>query len=273
MKRVVFLTFADYKYRESLYRLKNQVSQSKYITDIYIFTEKDLGKDFRRNFHPWLYRRGYGYWKWKSYLVQKVLDNIDEGDILIYSDAGCVFNKSADDRLLYYIDKVRTSKSGLLVFAQNLIEKDWTKSDCFDYFGVIKEKKITDTPQTLGGIFFICKNDISQKIVEKWVTVTMDHYDLITDKRSQIPNFDSFVEHRHDQSILSILAKIYKAETIPSSEMDKNNFDMIPIQPKRLKQKNIYASIKGKCLIPFRYCIGLYLKYFKQFYFKNRIAW
>lgn len=59
MNKVVFITFANSKYKQSLARLKAQVSESKYITNKYLFTEKDLDMNFKKNFHPSLYRRGY----------------------------------------------------------------------------------------------------------------------------------------------------------------------------------------------------------------------
>lgn len=273
MNKIVFITFADSKYKQSLARLKAQISESKYITDKYLFTEKDLDKNFKKNFHPWLYRRGYGYWKWKSYLVKKVFDTLDNGDIIIYADAGCVFNAKADERLLYYIERVKNSNSGLLVFAQNYIEKDWTKADCFNYFGVLKDKTITETPQMWAGSFLICKNEISSRIINEWCDISLNHYYLITDKKSKIKNFDSFIEHRHDQSILSILSKIYEAEILPSSEINNDNFDNIPIQPARLKQRSTISNFIHKLMKPYRLCIGLYLVYFEGFYFRFRKSW
>ena len=273
MNKVVFITFADSKYKQSLARLKAQVGESNYITDKYLFTEKDLDKNFKKNFHPCLYRRCYGYWKWKSYLVKKVFDTLNNGDIIIYADAGCVFNIKADEKLLYYINRVKNSNSGLLVFAQNYIEKDWTKADCFNYFGVLNDKTITETPQNWAGSFLICKNNISTKIIDEWANVSLNHYDLITDKRSLIKNSDSFIEHRHDQSVLSVLAKIYKAETMPSSEIEKSNYDNIPIQPARLKQQSTISNLIHKLMKPYRLCIGLYLVYFEGFYFKYRKSW
>lgn len=273
MERIVFVTFADHKYRKSLFRLKNQVAQCKYITDIYAFTEKDLGKDFWHDFHPWLYRRGYGYWKWKSYIVKRVLANLDVGDVLIWSDVGNVFNILAENRLVEYINIVKKSKSGLLTFSQDKIERNWTKADCFYFFGVQENREIIDTFQYWAGCFFVCKNQESIDFIDKWEYVVNQHFDLVTDKSSVIHNYPDFIEHRHDQSIFSILAKLYHADAYPPKEINKENFSNIPIQPKRFKQKNIYDSIKGKCLIPFRYCIGLYLKKIRHFYFRNRIAW
>lgn len=273
MNRVFFATFADSKYKKSLLRLKKQINECQYITDKFFFTEKDLDKDFKKQFHPWLYRRGYGYWKWKSYLVKKVLNILNDGDILIWSDVGNVFNIQAEKRLLEYFKMVSTSESGLLVFSQDKIEKDWTKADCFNFLGVQENKEITETSQYWAGCFLICKNKNSVDFINKWEGIVTQHFDLITDKSSIVPNSPTFIEHRHDQSVFSIFAKLYHANTCLPEEIDKNNFEMIPFQPKRFKQKNILVNLWYKILIPYRYCIGLYLKLFKKFYFRNRIAW
>jgi hypothetical protein len=37
----------------------------------------------------------------------------------------------------------------------------------------------------------------------------MCNYHLIDDTPSKSPNFTEFIEHRHDQSILSLLTKLY----------------------------------------------------------------
>jgi len=273
MNKVVFLTFADSKYKKSLLRLQSQVNQSKCITDTYFFTEKDLESNFAHKFRPWLYRRGYGYWQWKSYLIEKVMVTLTDGDVMIWSDVGNVYNVQAEKRLEEYIDRVCKSVSGLLVFSQKQIEKAWTKADCLEYFGVLKNELITDTPQYWAGGFLICKNKFSMTIIHKWADVAINHFDLITDKRSVLPNLSGFIEHRHDQSVFSILAKLYHADAYPPNEVDKSNFENIPIQPRRFKQKDVFVNIGNKLFLPIRYAIGIYLKYVKHFDFHDRIIW
>lgn len=273
MNKIVFITFADSKYKLSLKRLREQIAQSEVFTDMFFFSEKDLDEDFKKTFHPWLYRRGYGYWQWKSYLTKKVLEELDNGDILIWADAGCEYNKNAESRLHYYIEQAKKSKSGLLVFSQKEIERRWTKGDCFSYFNVLQDKSITDTPQLWAGAFVINKNKNSTEVINKWTDVAMNHFDLITDKKSFIPDFPDFIEHRHDQSVFSILAKIYYAETMPPSEISKNNYENVPFQAKRHRQKSILINIGAKCLLPLRLLIGLYLKHVEKFQFRKRIVW
>ena len=41
-----------------------------------------------------------------------------------------------------------------------------------------------------------------------WYNISLNHH-LIDDTPSKSPNFKEFIEHRHDQSIFSLLTKLY----------------------------------------------------------------
>lgn len=268
--KVVFISFADSKYKMSLERLKKEVEEFKSITKSYFFTEKDLDAEFKKSFHPFIYRRGYGYWKWKGYLSKKVLDTLEINDILIWSDAGNVFNSKSEEKFKEYLNLTIESPSGILAFQDKQIEKQYNKADCLAYFNVLNNKDITDTAQFLSGCWMIRKTDDSVDFIDRWHEAIMDNFDLISDKQSKLPNFTEFIEHRHDQSVFSILAKQYDIEYILSNDLEST---LSPIQTKRNKQKSIFYNIRLKLLLPLRYIIGLYLIYVKKFYFKDRISW
>lgn len=273
MNKVVFISFADKKYYTSLRRLETELQGFHCITEYHLYTEHDLGADFLADFHPKIYRRGYGYWKWKPYLVWRELQRLDRGDILIWSDAGTVLNPDGEPRLLEYIDKVRTSDTGILAFQDQYMERQYTKGDVFARFGVLDNAAFTDTPQFWGGLSLTRKCEKSVAVVNEWWTTARDHYLLITDRRSTVPNYPEFTEARHDQSVFSVLMKKHQAAIIPSTEFDKSNYPHIPFLPIRSKQKTRMQNLSGKLLIPLRLAIGLYLKYIMKFDFKNRIAW
>lgn len=268
--KVVVISFADSKYKTSLERLKKEVEEFKSITKSYFFTEKDLDAEFKKSFHPFIYRRGYGYWKWKAYLAKKVLDTLEINDILIWSDAGTIFNARFEEKLKEYLNLTIESPSGILAFQDKYIEKQCNKADCLQYFNVLNNKDITDTAQFLGGCWMIRKTADSVDFINRWYEAIMDNFDLISDKQSKLPNFKEFIEHRHDQSVFSILVKQYDIEFIPCEDLD---LPSSPIQTKRNKQKSLIDNIRLKLLLPLRYIIGLYLKYVKKFYFKDRVAW
>lgn len=121
--KTIFLSFANSVYVLSLRRLEEQIKDCPLIDEFHFLTNKDLDKKFKRNFHPYVYRRGYGYWKWKSYLIKHQLDKMQDGDILIYADAGCDYNSKGVDRLNEYIQIVKTHESGILVFEDDHKER------------------------------------------------------------------------------------------------------------------------------------------------------
>ena len=65
--------------------------------------------------------------------------------------------------------------------------------------------------QLWAGAFMLRKCKESVEMVERWLEVSIEHPDLMTDKKSTYPNLHGFLEHRHDQSTFSILAKQYGA--------------------------------------------------------------
>lgn len=89
----IFITFGNPTYHNSVKRICKEAENLDFFTKIYGFTEVDLKQDeyFWNNHGNFIENnnRGYGYWLWKSYLIQKELNRINENDILIYCDAGC----------------------------------------------------------------------------------------------------------------------------------------------------------------------------------------
>ena len=71
-------------------------------------------------------------------------------------------------------------------------------------------------------LFLVC--DETRNLVNEWYELSCD-YHLIDDSPSIAPNSDIFIEHRHDQSIFSLLTKkykIYSDKSISSIEIARN---------------------------------------------------
>lgn len=273
--KIVFISFANSAFSKTIERLKKQIFDCHNIpfTECHFYSEKDLDKDFLKQLKPWLYRRGYGYWRWKSYLVEKTFNTLSDGDILVYADAGCNFNSKGINRLQEYFQMVQNSQSGILVFSGKYPEYKYCKSDTAAFFNVLQIEKIMNSYQIWAGGFILMKNEASKNFIHQWNNICINNFDLITDKSSQIPNHSDFIEHRHDQAIFSLLVKKMNAIILPPEELFKENFDNIPFTPARNKEKNKINKIKRCCLLPWRYIIGSYLKYIQKFDFNNRIAW
>ena len=86
-KQLILLSFADKRYTTALSRIR-ELTKDFPFTLRYFLNEDDLPKEYMKTLRYKTHRRGFGYWKWKSYLVTNMLEKMQNGDILVYSDAG-----------------------------------------------------------------------------------------------------------------------------------------------------------------------------------------
>ncbi len=221
MRRTIFLTFADTRLRGSLKRIRRQARSLAVFDEIRAWDQGDLDPGFRRRHAERLQPgvRGYGYWIWKPEVILRTLDSMAEGDILLYADVGCHLNADGRDRLLEYVERVKRSSLGFLgVRVQDVLDRDWTKGDLLDHLGVRDRKDITDTPSIAAGTLWIRKGPGMLAMLRSWQQVMETDISLIDDSPSQAPNLPGFREHRHDQAVLSILAKVAGVETLDPHE-------------------------------------------------------
>ena len=151
---------------------------------------------------------------------------MEDGDILLYCDAGCRVVNNNVGLLKEWIDICNGTDKGILCLSPLLLfclEFRWTKSDLLSYISVkynisIGELINSDKFQHLASALMFRKCKDSVRFVDEWFDLCNFHYDLITDKPSQLPNFDGFIEHRHDQSAYSLLFKVFKGTNIPNEK-------------------------------------------------------
>jgi hypothetical protein len=155
--------------------------------------------------------RGAGYWLWKPYVIQRALLT-KSADWILYYDAGRRHGHRIRRKLDGLIDWCEQHRTGMLpgVYVPQWGPNSWwTKRDAFvlmncdhiDYHG---------TPQ-VQATFSLWKNDsTSRDFVAEWLRYCEDSR-ILTDEPNVcgLPNLPGFIEHRHDQSILTLLCKKY----------------------------------------------------------------
>ena len=242
MKRT-FITFADSRMKQALARICRQAAEMEFFDEIKAYTEKELEDDFRKNnvslLRPGV--RGYGYWKWKPYLIRRELQTMQEGDQLYYIDAGCHWNPAGRPRLLEYAEALELNPLGIAAFelGRGCSERVYTKMDVLVHMGVENDADLLGRGQICGGHVFVSKNARSVAFVDSWYSTTQNTH-LIDDSPSVLPNLPEFKEHRHEQSIFSIMCKLPGAaafsgkETWPSNNSrDWSTMKEYPIWDKR----------------------------------------
>lgn len=183
------------------------------------FSHKDIEEEFYlKNKEIFDQKRGGGYWLWKPYFIKKALLELEENEILFYCDSGSKFVNSVD--LL-----IENFEEGfdIVPFELQFIEKHWTKRDCFQLADCDTEE-FTDSKQILATFSLWMKSEFTMSFVEEWLKLAQDSRALTDiDNQLGLPNYEGFVEHRHDQSIFSLLIKKYKIKSYRDPSIYGNN--------------------------------------------------
>jgi hypothetical protein len=208
----LFLTFGDERYEEALRRVEKEALASGFFDRIVVKRPADLGSAFWKQHGSFVHanRRGYGLWIWKPWLILEALRSCEPDDFLVYLDAGCTINERGRARFEDYCRRAAASAVGALGFQLPLLEKSYTKGDLFER---LHAWHLKDTRQVRASIVVIQCRAESIRFAEEWLALAEDH-PLISDEPSSVSNDPSFLKHRHDQSIFSLLSKLRGATLI-----------------------------------------------------------
>lgn len=214
----VFLTYGNDAFKKSRERIKNEAESLNLFDDYIIETDKTILNDkefknclnnsyFNKVLHE---KRGGGYWLWKPYIIHKTLNNMNNGDILVYCDAGCVINNndSTKEKFIEIFNDLNNDRYNMILNNYGDNEKMWSKGDALKYHGIYNNEKILNEGQYEGGRILLIKNDITMKIINKWWETAKNQPQLFDDSKSNIPNKKEFKGNRHDQTNISILCKL-----------------------------------------------------------------
>lgn len=236
---VYFASFADRRFKKSLNRIREEAKSMNYFKDIFCWNEDDLDDDFwekHRSFimnHP----RGFGCYIWKPQAVLQALQKMPEGAVLVFADAGCQLHKEGIPRLREYVQMAKIHPSGIVGFNTTFPLEEWTKMDTLLALGVTSyEKRL---PQHLGGVHITHNCAKVRAFIQEWRNLC-ENYALIDDvNHSSSRNAPGFRDHRHDQSIFSILFLRHGGLSLMDETWWEPNWDAkknYPIHARRIRE-------------------------------------
>lgn len=184
----------------------------------YLLTRlKDVGFDYVRPYNRrWLENTGFyirnreildmpkggGYWLWKPYIILETMRYLNDGDAVFYMDAG---DDILDNNIVGFIrERLEVYDYMIPGLSYRPINRKYIKKDCFVLLNADTEE-FWNTPQNEAGTLVFKKTRFNEELLEDWLSCCEDKR-ILTD----IPNIcgendKDFIEHKHDQSILSIL--------------------------------------------------------------------
>jgi hypothetical protein len=220
--QIHFCTFGNTElYTRSLEILREEAEKSGYFNTVNVYTEVDIPEEY----HSFIKenKRGYGYWIYKPLLLLDMFYKTKAGDVIVYADAGCGISttKEARENWNSWIHDVTTHDSHIVSFQTPHTEEKYTKAELFHLMECNEDKyKKTGIFQASVQIYMNTSENISL-IQEQLRIMKYDKYHYLSDAPSYIKNPDTFLDHRHDQSILSLL---YKKINTCSREDHYNNY-------------------------------------------------
>lgn len=176
-------------------------SGNKHGADVlYEFSPVDIDPDFfAANREILEAERGNGYWLWKPYLTNRVMQLAKDGDFVVYIDAGVEVIET-----LTHITSVM--EQDVFLFTNGLQHSDWCKMDVM--YAINKKEIEHEYQQVQASAIFIRVSEFSRAFIKEWLGYCQLP-GMIDDSPSVIQNHPEFACHRYDQAIISCLAYKY----------------------------------------------------------------
>jgi hypothetical protein len=209
-RTVTLVSFATENFRrQQLYLSRSAINVG--FDYVACWNENRLSEErfFAANRQIFSHSIGFGCWLWKPYIIRYELSRIPDDSFLIYWDVGReIYPHRFEQSPLPLLSWCATQNHGMLpgvYVPQYGPNKHWTKRDCFVAMNC-DTPRYWEHPQVQATFSIWQKNSQSVAFVDEWL-YWCQQSKIITDEpnRLGLANFDGFVAHRHDQSILTNL--------------------------------------------------------------------
>jgi len=223
--KTYLINYAHKAFFESRKKNSQSAKEIGEFDEVIEYTFDDIDDNFRtHNAQILSHPRGAGYWIWKPYIVNKTLARVNDGDIVFYCDSGSVFIKSAKPLIDLCINK----SNGVVCFHMEPVARNkevlQTKKDTFVLMGC-DYPMFTESWARLGGFSVWQKNAFSLEVAAKWLQHVQDPR-VVTDMPNQcgVPEDPRFIDHRHDQSVFSLITKKYNIRSYTDPSQFGNDY-------------------------------------------------
>lgn len=247
MKKI-FIAYADNNLAYSLKRIGRQARRLGIFDEVILYTPADLPEYILHS--PLMqYERGGGYWAWKPVIIHETLQSHNDGDIVVYVDAGCTLNRSTEwdlmfklmaeyDTICFHYDAVMPMWEKFGNTSSQI--KYWTKQSALDFLdSYCHDTGYHESLKIWGGLLFLKGKDNS--FLGHWLDITLNHPDVIADPTKEELRVQpvGFAFHKHDQSVITALANNNKSTLILPEICETNGYHSF-VYAERLRASNAW---------------------------------
>jgi hypothetical protein len=215
MSKIHFVTFGSPQFYRTLERVHVEAITSEFFDEYHVFTEKDLPEDILEYCEN--NKRGYGFYIWKPYLVDLVINQIPENDIIVWCDCGNSIFRNGKERFDEYIKLVNESEYANLGFEgwSEHYELIYGKRQIFDFLDAKDFLELKGGGLGLvAGMFIIRNTKFTRQLVKLWKETCFNHKYLIDDTPEPHNNQINW-DNRCDQPVWSVIRRKYGCVIIP----------------------------------------------------------
>ncbi len=210
MKRI-FITYGNQGFEKTKRRIVEEARSLGIFDEVLAYGPEDTSDAIQRA-EAYKVHRGGGMWVWKPDVILSTMLTHEDGDLIVYCDAGCTLSRSSE--WTHYWNKLLKRD----IIAQRLIQRSdrWTRKELILLFSDMGDRWLHDY-QYLTSIIFFRNTPFSRDFVTEWRNIMVQHPECVVDVPSDQRHLQhaSFIESRHDQSVFSAL--IYKHLSLPET--------------------------------------------------------
>lgn len=181
------------------------------LDDFYLLGRDSLPRRFKRRHRLILSEpKGDGCWLWKPWAIVRLLERLNDGDVLLWVDAGAHFAGGIEP----LISTMDSQGLDVWIMGHAFRESDFTKRDAFILLEADREP-YWSSPHRFASCMAIRRTTATRKLAKAYLRKATDRRILTDDaNRCGKPDLPGFVSHRHDQSIWSLLTKLAGIEVL-----------------------------------------------------------
>ena len=152
--------------------------------------------------------RGFGFWSWQPYITLKTMELANEDDIIIYMDSAINIISSLDPLIKLCIEKEKLLFNLGEYSKKDYRNKLWCKKDTYNILNFDSESNFT---QLTASVQMYVKNKKNIDFLNEFLNYCTIPKAIADSSFCGIDENEKeyFKDHRHNQSILSILAEKY----------------------------------------------------------------
>lgn len=204
---LIFVSFgSDWRYRRIARRMLERGSLSYPNAWRRVYGAPELPVWMRK--YAQQHRRGFGYWIWKAWLLDRTLADSKEDAVVVYVDARSRFPRS---RIPWLDSFVAVPSWDVAAWQMSHPEKTWTTTDLFLAMDRGPDSDDAQSGQYAATFFAVRNTDASRSLVSDWLEFQTTQGGLVRADETVAPNSYPFRENRFDQSVLSLLLKARSA--------------------------------------------------------------